>query len=385
MITRRGDLEQEEKGLAPYACRAAESRGRDNPIAPDLLRTDFQRDRDRIIHCSAFRKLEFKTQVFVTTAGDYHRTRLTHSMEVAQIGRTLARALGVNADLTEAIALAHDLGHTPFGHAGERAMAECMAEHGGFEHNSQSLRIVEYIEERYPEYPGLNLTFEVREGIIKHDTCHDSPAPDPRFLPELRPTLEAQVCDLADQIAYNCADLDDALKMGYLEERDLGELPWLHELFETARQQAGVTARDKYVRYRAIGNLYDAHVDDLLAATAEALEKSGVSSSTEVREHPERLVRFSEAFDERLRALQQFLMDRVYLHPKTVTNSERGRKFVCEMFTAYVANTRLLPFKYQARIASDGAERVVCDYISGMTDRYLHEQYRSLFHPEIYK
>ena len=385
MITRRGDLEQEEKGLAPYACRAASSKGRDNPIAPDQLRTDFQRDRDRIIHCSAFRKLEFKTQVFVTPAGDYHRTRLTHTMEVAQIGRALARALGLNTDLTEAIALAHDLGHTPFGHAGEQAMAACMADHGGFEHNAQGLRIVEYIEERYPEYPGLNLTFEVREGIIKHDTAYDQPASDPRFLPDLRPPLEAQVCDLADQIAYNAADLDDALKMGYLQEDDLSEIPWLRELFETARRQAGVTARDKYVRYRAIGNLYDAHVDDLLATTAIALEKSGVSTVNEVREYPERLVRFSDEFSERLATLQQFLMDRVYMHPKTVTNSERGKKFVRDLFAAYVMNPRLLPFKYQAKIHSDGAERVVCDYISGMTDRYLHEQYRSLFHPEIYK
>lgn len=385
MITRRGDLEQEEKRLAPYACQAARTRGRDNPIAPDLLRTCYQRDRDRIIHCSAFRKLEFKTQVFVVTAGDYHRTRLTHSMEVAQIGRTLARAFGLNPDLTEAIALAHDLGHTPFGHAGEEAMSACMAEHGGFEHNTQSLRIVEYIEERYPEYPGLNLTWEVREGIIKHDTTYDKPAADTRFLPDLRPTLEAQVCDVADQTAYNCADLDDALKMGYLNEDDLGEIPWLHELFESARQQAGVTARHKYVRYRAIGNLYDAHVEDILSASAKALEESGVASVDEVREYPDRLIRFSDEFREKLRSLQQFLMNRVYMHPKTVTNSERGKKFIRELFQAYLGNTRLLPFKYQGKVESEGAHRVICDYISGMTDRYLHEQYRGLFHPEVYK
>jgi dGTPase len=383
MIIRRQELEHEERRLAPYACRAAESRGRDNPIAPDMLRTDFQRDRDRIIHTSAFRKLEFKTQVFVTSAGDYHRTRLTHTMEVAQIGRTLARSLALNADLTEAIALAHDFGHTPFGHAGEEAMRACMAEHGGFEHNSQSLRIVEFLEERYPEYPGLNLTYEVREGIIKHDTDYDKPSSNPRYEPGKMATLESQVTDIADEIAYNCADLDDALKLQYIDEEDLREVAWLHDMFERARNETGLTARQKYVRYRALGYLYDAHVDDALQNTARLLEKSGVSSPDEVRAHPGRLVDFSPDFKKRLAQLKDFLMQRVYMHPRTLINSERGKRFIRELFAAYLANPRLMPYKYQKKIDTEGPHRVVCDYISGMTDRYLHEQYRALFHPEV--
>ena len=382
MINRRHDLEQEEKRLAPYACRARDTKGRENPIAPDALRTDFQRDRDRIIHCSAFRKLEFKTQVFHISASDYHRTRLTHTMEVAQIARTLARALNVNPDLTEAIALAHDLGHTPYGHAGEDAMRACMKDHGGFEHNAQGLRIVEYLEERYPEYPGLNLTYEVREGIIKHDTDYDKPLGNPRFAPEKMPTLESQVVDLADEVAYNCADLDDALKMGYIEEEDLKEIPWLYDLFERSRHEAGLTARGKYVRFRAIGMLYDMHVDDILTHTSYLLEKSGVASVEEVRDHRGRVADFSQPVKDKLAMLKSFLLERVYFHPSTLSNSERGKMFITELFSAYLKNSRLLPFKYQKKIENEAPHRVICDYLSGMTDRYLHQQFRALFHPE---
>lgn len=383
MITRRNDLEQEENRLAPYACKSAESLGREHPIPPDNLRTDFQRDRDRIIHCSAFRKLELKTQVFIPSAGDYHRTRLTHTMEVAQIARTLSRALSLNTDLTEAIALSHDLGHTPFGHAGEDAMRACMKDHGGFEHNTQGLRIVEHLEERYPDYPGLNLTFEVREGIIKHDTDYDKPSGDSRFFPGRMSTLEAQTTDMADEIAYNCADLDDALKMDYLIEEDLREIGWISELFEKARRETGTTSRDKFVRFRAIGSLYDAHVEDVLNFTSAQLEKSGVSNVEEVRDYPGRLVDFSPALKQKLRLLKDFLLQRVYLHPKTLTNSERGKRLLAQLFQAYIENPKLMPFKYQKKIEAEGAHRVVCDYLSGMTDRYLHAQHRSLFHPEL--
>ncbi len=385
MITRRNELEQEEERLAPYACRSARSKGRENPIAPDPWRTDFQRDRDRIIHCSAFRKLEFKTQVFMTTSGDYHRTRLTHTMEVAQIARTLSRSLNVNVDLTEAIALAHDLGHTPFGHAGEDAMKECMEEYGGFEHNAQGLRIVEFLEERYPDYPGLNLTFETREGIIKHDTDYDDPGTGHAYMPDKSGPLECQIVDAADEIAYNCADLDDALKLGYLDEEDLTEVPWIHDLFESARTQTGSTSRDKFVRFRAIGSLYDLHVEDVLHASSERIEKSGVSTVDEVRDHREKLINFSDDFRNKLRELKDFLLVRVYMHPKTMTNSERGKKFIRRLFNAYMANHRLLPVKFQKRIEEEGPERIICDYLSGMTDRYLHEQYRALYHPEIFK
>ncbi len=385
MLFRRSEIEQEERRLAPYACKAAESRGRENPIAPDPWRTAFQRDRDRIIHASAFRKLEFKTQVFMTTAGDYHRTRLTHTAEVAQIARIIARALGLNVDLTEAIALAHDLGHTPFGHAGEEAMRVSMKDHGGFEHNAQGLRIVEILEERYPDHPGLNLTFEVREGIIKHDTLYDSPAADERYLPGQPATLECQVVDIADEIAYNCADLDDALKLAYIEEEDLLEIPWLDHLFQKARNESGTTSRRKYRRFAAIGELYEFHVHDALIASNELLQESGAGNVDEVREAGRRLVDFSPETKRKLAELKQFLLRRVYLHPKTLQNSERGRRFITTLFQTYIDKPALMPFKYQKRIEADGLHRVVCDYISGMTDRYLHEQYRGLFHPEIFK
>ncbi|CAN5331476.1 deoxyguanosinetriphosphate triphosphohydrolase [soil metagenome] len=385
MIYRRQDMEAEERRLAPYAAKSTESKGREHPIAPDELRTDFQRDRDRVIHCSAFRKLELKTQVFITSASDYHRTRLTHTMEVAQIARTLSRALGLNTDLTEAIALAHDLGHTPFGHAGEDAMKECMRDHGGFEHNAQGLRIVEFLEERYPAYPGLNLSYEVREGIIKHDTAYDKPTKNARFEPNRAPTLESQICDLSDEIAYNCADLDDALKMQYLEEEDLQEIGWLNDMFDKARNQAGATARGKYIRFRAIGTLYDAHVNDMLAHTSKSLEAAGITSLDDVRDHKGRIADFSPDFKEQLGVLKSFLLHRVYLHPKTLINSERGKRFITQLFDAYIKTPSLMPFKYQKKIETEGPYRVVCDYLSGMTDRYLHEQYRALFHPEIYK
>ena len=385
MIYRRHDLELEEKRLAPYACKSLESKGREYGIAPDNFRTDFQRDRDRIVHSSAFRKLDHKTQVFGTTFSDYHRTRLTHTMEVAQIARTLAQALGLNPYLTEAIALAHDLGHTPFGHAGEEAMKACMKPMGGFEHNEQGLRIVEYLEERYTEYPGLNLTWEVREGIIKHDTTYDKPTENKRFQPGKMPTLESQVVDLADEIAYNNADLDDALKLQFLFDEDLAEIPFIHELFENARHSTGSSARSKYVRYRAIGDLYDAHVGDALSNSSAQLEKSGVTTVEEVRDHQGRLVDFSAEFKEKIGTLKRFLLERVYNHPTTLASSTRGHLFVKTLFETYLENPRLMPFKYQKKLEMEGPERVVCDYISGMTDRYLHEQYRSLFHPEIYK
>jgi len=382
MIQRRTDLEQEEKRLAPYAMRSGKSAGRENPIAPDMLRTDFQRDRDRIIHCSAFRKLELKTQVFVPTHSDYHRTHLTHTMEVAQIARTLARALCRNADLTEAIALAHDLGHTPFGHAGEDAMRRCMAAHGGFEHNEQGLRIVEFLEERYPEYPGLNLTFEVREGIIKHDTAYDHPTSNPRFHAGKMATMESQIVDLADEIAYNCADLDDSLKLHYIAEEDLREIGWVDELFQRARQDAGGTTRGKYIRFRAIGVLYEMHVEDALAHTSDMLEKNVIKSVDDVRDHAGRIADFSTAYKVKLGELKKFLLDRVYLHPTTMTASQRGQRFLEQLFGAYLANPRLLPVKYQKKVESEGLHRVICDYLSGMTDRYLHKQYAALFTPE---
>ncbi len=382
-MMQREELEAlEHRTLAPYAAKSSESRGRDHPMAPDRLRTEFQRDRDRVIHSTAFRKLEFKTQVHIITAGDYYRTRITHTMEVAQIARTISRALALNQDLAEAIALAHDFGHTPFGHAGEEGMREAMRDHGGFEHNEQGLRTVELLEERSPEFPGLNLTYEVREGIIKHDTDYDKPTADARYMPGRMPTLESQVCDLADEIAYNNADLDDALKMGLIEHDDLKGLPWVWDLFGRARHDLGPAAPQKMVTYRAVGHLYDAHVMDALENSRRNIDASGVRSVTDVRNHDRRIIAFSDEFKERIAPLKKFLLHRVYFHPKTLRNSMKAKRLVRELFEAYLADTRLLPWKYQKRIAEDGAHRVICDYISGMTDRYFNEQYVGIFHPD---
>lgn len=379
LVTRQDHERIERELLAPWAAKAAESKGREYPSAPDPLRTEFQRDRDRIIHCSAFRKLEFKTQVHVITAGDYYRTRLTHTMEVAQIARTLARALNANSDLAEAIALCHDFGHTPFGHAGEESMRECMAKQGGFEHNEQGLRTVEYLEERSPKYPGMNLTFEVREGIIKHDTDYDKPTADERYLPGKKATLESQLCDLADEIAYNNADLDDALKMGLLTEDELLTVEWVGELFHRTRKEMP-EAPQKYVTYRVLSAMYDEHVNSVLTHTVEALHASGVKSADDVRNYPSRIADFSPSFKAKVAPLKRYLLDRVYFHPETMKNSLKARRMIRDLFHAYHEHPRLLPWKYQRRIEKEGAERVICDYISGMTDRYFNEQYVSIFY-----
>lgn len=379
----REDLEKlESQTLAPFACLSSRSLGRRYPVTSDPLRTEFQRDRDRVIHSAAFRKLEFKTQVHILSAGDYYRTRLTHTMEVAQIARTLTRAMRLNQDLAEAIALAHDFGHTPFGHAGEDGMKEAMASEGGFEHNEQGLRTVELLEERSSKFPGLNLSFEVREGIIKHDTDYDKPSKNNEYLPGKMSTLESQVCDLADEIAYNNADLDDALKMGLIEQKDLKEIPWISELFDRAWHDLGEGTAEKLVTYRALGSLYDAHVMDALGHTEFVLNASGVQSVDDVRNYAGRIVDFSPEFKERIAPLKKFLLQRVYYHPKTLKNSMKAKRLVRELFEAYMEDTRLLPWKYQKRISTEGPKRVICDYISGMTDRYFNEQYVAIFLPE---
>lgn len=383
MLTREEIEQREKQYLAPYASFSTESRGREYPIEPDPLRTEFQRDRDRIIHSTAFRKLEYKTQVFIIHEGDYYRTRLTHTLEVAQLARTLARVLNLNVDLAEAIALAHDLGHTPFGHAGERAMEAMMEELGGFEHNVQGLRVVERLEERYPHFPGINLTWEVREGIIKHDTQYDKPASDPRFLPELSPTLESQVVDLADVIAYNNADLDDALKMGLIETDDLKSIDWVWDGFQKAREECGRSTRDKFVKYRAIGRMYDMHMMDAIDTTNKRLKQHAIRTLDDARRYPGRLVDFSDEFKARIEPLQQFLYKRVYRHPNTVRMATKAEKFILEMFRLYLDHPDQMPWKYQERIEQQGLRRVICDYISGMTDRYLMEEYKRAFEPQV--
>lgn len=382
-MLKRTDLEKlEYETLAPYAMKSAETRGRDYPIEADEFRTEFQRDRDRIIHSTAFRKLEYKTQVYMVHYGDYFRTRLTHTMEVAQIARTLARNLQLNADLTEAIALAHDLGHTPFGHSGEAALKRLLADQGGFEHNEQGLRVVEYLEERYPDVPGLNLTWEVREGIIKHDTEYDSPNVPARFEPDWAPTLESQVCDVADEIAYNNHDIDDALKMQLITLRDLKEVEWLWEIFERARRDISPDLPEKYVKYRAIGTLIDMQVADTLRTTEENIARLNIRSVADVRRCKQRIVTMSKEMLEKNRILKDFLMRRVYRHPYVVRMATKAERFLERMFRLYQQTPEQLPLKYQARIERDGLVRVIVDYLSGMTDRYLLDEYIKAFEPD---
>jgi len=387
MLTKVEQEALEEQILAPYAMRSRLTRGRDHPLAPETVRTEFQRDRDRIIHCAAFRKLEYKTQVHYVQEGDYYRTRLTHTLEVAQIGRSLARNLRLNVDLAEAIALAHDLGHTPFGHTGEAALRRLMAAFGGFEHNAQGLRVVERLETRYPDFPGLNLTWEVREGILKHTTSYDAPAVD-RFAPALMPTLEAQLIELADEIAYNTHDVDDALAMGLIEVEDLREVAWLWAIWEQARQESPGGAETyngrarEFIKYRVIGRVIEMMMTDAVEATEANLERQGVRTIDDVREAGRRLARFSARVAEDNRLLRDFLYRRVYRHPRVVRMTTKAEGFIERLFNLYRAVPAQLPTSCQKRIGADPLERVIADYISGMTDRYLVEDYIRAFEPE---
>ncbi len=375
----RERLELLEEGLlAPWAERSAASRGREAPERPARLRTEFQRDRDRILHCAAFRKLEYKTQVYVTHEGDFFRTRLTHTLEVAQIARTIGRALGLNNDLVEAIALAHDLGHTPFGHTGEAVLDELLAD--GFEHNAQSLRVVEVLEERFHDRPGLNLSWEVREGIAHHSKAC-SPAVR-RYFNGGQPSLEAQVVDLADEIAYNHHDLDDALGMGLLTAELLGELDWLAAIWHEERERLPAGSTFSHVRNRFLGALMDRMVDDAVGEIARAIEEQAIDSPVAVRAAGGRLVRFSPPMDACQRQLRDFLMARVYRHPTTLRMQHKAAGFFRRLFELYRGHPELLPLVFQGRLERDGLERVLTDFLSGMTDRACLQQYRELFEPD---
>ncbi|MFW6256454.1 MAG: deoxyguanosinetriphosphate triphosphohydrolase, partial [Candidatus Sumerlaeota bacterium] len=364
MLNRMEQENLERQTLAPYAALSAESRGREYPINACELRTDYMRDRDRIIHSAAFRKLEYKTQVYVIHEGDYYRTRLTHTMEVAQIARTMARTLRLNADLAEAIALAHDLGHTPFGHSGEVALNHLMEQHGGFEHNLQGIRVVETLEKRYADFPGLNLTFEVREGIAKHNTSFDAPAND-RFEPHLSPPLEAQLVNVADEIAYNHHDLDDALKMGLLRAIDLRRLPWIEELCNTLGDKLTENCyeRESFRRYRLVGQLLDFAIRDTLRHTNEEIEKRNFRSLDDVRAHQDRIVAFSPEMQERNNELRGFLMQNVYRHPHVIRMMGKGERIIGALFQLYASTPEVLPFNFQNNIPQYGKERVIADYI----------------------
>jgi len=365
--------------LAPYAATAAHSRGRRHPEAPPSLRTEFQRDRDRILHSTAFRRLVYKTQVFVNYEGDLYRTRLTHSLEVAQIARTVARALELNEDLVEAISLAHDLGHTPFGHAGQDALNECMRELGGFEHNLQSLRVVDHLEDRYAAFRGLNLTFETREGILKHcSTKHALKLGDVgrRFLERTQPGLEAQLANIADEIAYNNHDIDDGLRSGLITLEQLATLPFFAEqLQRIARQHPKLKPQlqgSELVR-DMIGRL----VTDLVTASAAAIAAAAPRHIDDVRALPHGLIKLSPPLREAQIQLKQFLRDALYTHPHVREMTEQASDTVRLLFESLTADYGRMPEEHAAKAkqlaaAGDeaGAARVVADYIAGMTDRF---------------
>lgn len=380
MLNQEQIREFEDKMLAGYAAKSYESRGRTYKEKEHAYRSAYQRDRDRIIHSAAFRRLEYKTQVFVFHEGDYYRTRLTHTLEVAQIARTIAYALRLNIDLVEAIALAHDLGHTAFGHSGEDALNELMQQYGGFNHNLQGLRVVDVLEERYPEFPGLNLSWEVREGIVKHSSAFDRAACIPELAPDELPTLETQVVDIADEIAYDNHDLDDGLTSGMIKEQDLDNIALWHEVNKKISQKYSGLDEEKR-KYVNIRSLIDIQVTDLIRETSDRLENLGVKTCGQVRAHGEKIVSFSPRMFEMRNPLRDFLMRNLYGHYRVIRMSNKARRFLKRMFNVYVDNPEQLPPHIHKRVGSDGVYRVVCDYISGMTDRYALNEYAKLFYP----
>jgi dGTPase len=368
-----------EAALAVYAAGAAKSRGRHHPEPPPRGRTEYQRDRDRIVHSTAFRRLEYKTQVFVNHEGDLFRTRLTHSLEVAQLGRSIARNLHLEEDLTEAITLAHDLGHTPFGHSGQDALNACMKPYGGFEHNLQSLRVVDLLEQRYAAFDGLNLTFETREGILKHcavRNARDLGDVGERFLKKRRPSLEAQIANLADEIAYNNHDVDDGLRSGLLELDQLCEVTiFKRHRAEVLKEFPGLTGR-RLVN-ETIRHMIDTLVTDLIETSAARIREHAPDSVEAVRSAPP-LIAFSEHIREEQLELKHFLHENLYRHYQVARMASKARRVVTELFEAFLAEPELLPPEFQARAGEDKA-RAIADYIAGMTDRYAFLEHRRLF------
>ena len=367
--------------LAPYACDPAQSRGRRHPVTPAPTRDDFQRDRDRIVHSTAFRRLVYKTQVFLNHEGDLFRTRMTHSLEVAQLARSIARSLRLNEDLTETIALAHDLGHTPFGHAGQDALNDCMTAHGGFEHNLQSLRVVDWLEHRYPDHDGLNLSFETREGILKHCSAANArllEAAEPggvarRFIDGTQPSLEAQLANLADEIAYNAHDIDDGVRSGLLTLTQVAEVPLFARHLRTVRAEYPRLA-ERRTLYEAIRRMLSAQIYDVIDATGAALAAAAPRSADDAR-RTGRLVQFSAEMRAQSSALKRFLFANLYRHPQVVDTTAQARQVVRELFAAYLDRPAELRPSFAER---PDRERAVADYIAGMTDRFALREHERL-------
>ncbi|HOX08098.1 MAG TPA: deoxyguanosinetriphosphate triphosphohydrolase [Planctomycetota bacterium] len=382
LVTRQDQERREEQQLAPYAVRSARSLGRRHPEPEHDLRSRFQRDRDRIVHSTAFRRLEYKTQVFVNHEGDHYRTRLTHTMEVAQISRTIARVLGLNEDLVEALALAHDIGHTPFGHAGERVLDRLLRGQGeavGFEHNAHGLRVADVLEKRYPQFEGLNLSYEVREGFVLHNTAHDRPgrpAAGGEF--DHMPSLEVQVVSAADEIAYYSHDLDDGLESRLIAADNLEDLA----LWRMAGRRVGGGLDGKMHRAAVVRELINLQVQDLVSSAQAAIQEMRLESLDAVRSAPRAAVTFSADFLPVKNEFQAALMERLYRHHRVMRMTGKAERFLEEMFTEFIKRDGdTMPPAERKRIAADGLPRVAADYIAGMTDRYAQETYKQLFHP----
>ncbi len=380
MLNQNQIREFEDSLLAPYAMKSYQTRGRYYQEKEHQYRSVYQRDRDRIIHSAAFRKLEYKTQVFVIYEGDAYRTRITHTLEVAQIARTIASALRLNVDLAEAIALAHDLGHTPFGHAGEEILNELMRKRGGFNHNAQGLRVVDLLEEKYPNFPGLNLSWEVREGIIKHSSIFDQSVRLKEFHPNEQATLEAQIVDVSDEIAYDSHDLDDGLTSGLLSEKDLLKLSLWRMLFGRISKRFKAIDNNKR-RYQIIKNLIDIQVTDVIRSTEERLKKFKPRSWRDVKRMDNRIAGFSKYMLSERKPLRELLLEKFYRHYRVVRMSSKAKRFIRELFNTYIRNPSQLPPAVQRNIKEFGLHRSVCDYIAGMTDKSTLDEHEKLFDP----
>jgi dGTPase len=370
----------EQKILAPYAIHASASKGRKYPEVEPSFRTCFQRDRDRILHTSAFRRLEYKTQVFINSEGDYYRTRLTHTLEVTQIGRTLARALGANEDLVESICMAHDMGHPPFGHSGETTLNLLMKDFGGFNHNHHSYRIVTEIERRYPEFPGLNLSWEVLEGIVKHETEYDKTDALEYDL-GLRGHMEAQITNVADELAYTSHDLDDGLRSGMITSEMLHGIELWDMVIKNFDEEP--CSLDDLTRHQVIRELIGLEVNSMIESSTERVQKSNVKTSIELQSLPYNVIGFDDVMKQRNNVLKDFLFKYMYRNYRVVRMQKKAERVLTELFNAYCDEPTMLPSQFQTLITEKGKERTICDYLAGMTDRFAVDEYQKLFDPSL--
>ena len=379
MIFKRPKLEEiENQTLAPYALRSSQTKGRAHAENQSASRTAFQRDRDRIIHTTAFRRLEYNTQVFVHFEGDHYRTRLTHTLEVAQLGRSLARGLGCNEDIAEAICLAHDLGHPPFGHAGEGILNKLMTDHGGFNHNTQSYRVVTELEQRYPSFNGLNLTYETREGMIKHETSYDK-SDATGYEPDKRAAVEAQIANLADEMAYNAHDLEDGLRANIFPVEALDQLEVWQELRKRVDwHDVRLPAMKQHLIIR---ELIGMTITDVVQTTAKRIEEHGLDSAEKVQLHSDNVVGYSAEMEALIKPLKAFLFNNMYRQYRLVRMQDKAERFISDIFNAYANEPRMLPTSTQAKLADAPTHRVIADYIAGMTDRYALDEWKRLFDP----